>query len=42
MLEKILEEDSDERLHREYISSDHDKKHLLANGHTFTVHVTRI
>lgn len=45
MLEKILEEDGnycDERLHREYFSSEHDKKHLLANGHTVTVHVTRI
>lgn len=43
MLEKILEEDGnycDERLQREYFSSEHDKKHLLANGHTITVHVT--
>lgn len=46
-LEKILEEDSnycDERQQREYLSHEHehDKKHLLGNGHTVTVHVTRI
>lgn len=48
LLEKILEEDSnycDDRQHREFISHEHDeqdKKHLLGNGHTVTVHVTRI
>lgn len=48
LLEKILEEDSnycDDRQHREFIShehDEHDKKHLLGNGHTVTVHVTRI
>lgn len=47
LLEKILEEDSnycDERQQREYLSHEHehDKKHLLGNGHTVTVHVTRI
>lgn len=47
LLEKILEEDSnycDERHQREYLSHEHehDKKHLLGNGHTVTVHVTRI
>lgn len=47
LLEKILEEDSnysDERQQREFLSHEHehDKKHLLGNGHTVTVHVTRI
>lgn len=48
LLEKILEEDSnycDDRQQREFISHEHDvhdKKHLLGNGHTVTVHVTRI
>lgn len=46
ILEKILEEDGnyDERQQREFLSHEHehDKKHLLGNGHTVTVHVTRI
>lgn len=48
LLEKILEEDSncDDRHRHEYILNDqeheYDKKHLLGNGHTVTVHVTRI
>lgn len=49
LLEKILEEDSnccDDRHQHEYILNAHeheyDKKHLLENGHTVTVHVTRI
>lgn len=47
LLEKILEEEGnycDERQQREYLSleTEHDKKHLLGNGHTVTVHVTRI
>lgn len=46
LLEKILEEDGnyDERQQREFLSHEleHDKKHLLGNGHMVTVHVTRI
>lgn len=47
LLEKILEEESnygDERHHqREFLSpNENDKKHLLGNGHTINVHITRI
>lgn len=47
LLERILEEESiygDERLQREYINSpnENDKKHLLGNGHTVNVNITRI
>lgn len=45
-LEKILEEDCnyEDRQQREFLSHEHehDKKHLLGNGHMVTVHVTRI
>lgn len=46
LLEKILEEEGNlcEERQREYhsIEHEHDKKHLLGNGHMVTVHVTRI
>lgn len=46
LLEKILEEEScygDERNQRDYLSpNENDKKHLLGNGHTANIHITRI